>query len=595
MIRHAVVLIVLAGAGGCLFAQEQGNGVRCIGRMTAFWRHRPVVDRWLKDGGFFRRIPDYLCDASLSFHYRKKSAPEEIPFVDHVTVVRLLGGWRPDWKGGEMADGRSVESYDLAYRGADGRIHYRWELLPRRLDPYVENGCDLTIVLDNTPYCFPKEPQVRGLGQAAPPADFAEWGAFIEALCRELVRLYGFDRVNRWRFRMGTECQGPERFAGTQKQFFRLYDYAAAAVRRVLPGAKFGPFNLAGNPDGTGVSYHALADHCATGVNSATRKTGSPLDFAAVSLYTAPSISDGILRTTDPDHKARQKIDFWNGLAARRPQLADVSREVHEFGILGNEFNAGHGEPGARGAAWMFHIMVCLREGGLDRFWHWGVLERIAGREIHELLRSNGWLLSVLEHTVGGETYVLEPHVAPLPQGTEVLPEDLRAIASFQRPVKLRRPGRTFCKSIAVVQDRRTFIITSVYNEDRFVTRPVEIRVRLPKKRADFGARPRVLETRLTRTNAVYYRIRQDLAASGLLKPQFSAVPGLLGSVKEMGGNAAWRYVNQHWQRYETVVRDSLTLKPFTGKARLKGRDFEFSLRTAPPSVVVIVVEHRRG
>lgn len=120
-----------------------------IGQMTAFWRHRPVVDRWLKGRLGLQKIPDYLCDPSLSFPYRRKLQPEEIPFADHLTVVRLLGGWSPKWNTGEAAQ-TPAKDCDLAYRGPDGKIRYRWELLGPRLDHYVQNGYELTIVLDKT-------------------------------------------------------------------------------------------------------------------------------------------------------------------------------------------------------------------------------------------------------------------------------------------------------------------------------------------------------------------------------------------------------------------------------------------------------------
>ena len=591
-LANVMLLACVGGFAAAHCAEPLGNGVKHIGKMTAFWRHRPVVDRWLKGRLGFTRMPEYLCDGALSFPYRKKPAPEEIPFADRLTVVRLLGGWRLDWKHGEVTGERPVEAYDLAYRGEDGRIRYRWELLAPRLDHYVKNGYGLTIVLDNTPWCFPSKPDGRGMGQAAPPADFREWGAFVEQLCRELVKLYGFDTANQWRFRMGTECQGTERFSGTQDQFHKLYDHAAAAVKRVLPDAKFGPFNLAGSPTGHNVSFDALAEHCQAGTNYATGEVGSPLDFASVSIYTAPSILRGILRTTDPTFKAQQKVDFWNALAEHHPELATVSREVHEFGILGNELKVGGGEPGARGAAWTFHVMMCLREGGLDRLWNWGALETINLGRRHRLLRSTGWLLSILEHTVAGETYILEPAITPLAQNAKALPDDAPAIASYRRPLELKRPGRTFYKSIAVVQDKRTFIITSAYNEDRFVTRPADVTVALPQELAKLGDRPRVRQVALTRTNALHYRIRQDLAAAGLLDAKFAAIPGLLGTVKAMAGRPGWRHVDEHWPKYEATIRDSLTLKPFAGSVTSEARHRRFTSRMAPPSVMVIVADN---
>ncbi|MEW6360422.1 MAG: hypothetical protein AB1696_29095 [Planctomycetota bacterium] len=569
-------------------ADEQPKEPVHIGKMTAFWRNRPVLGQWLKGGLGLEEVPGYLCDPSLSFPYRKRPYPKEVLFADHLTVVRLLGGWQYEKGKGELDGGPEA---DLAYRGEDGTIRYRWELIGPRLDHYVENGYDLTIVLDNTPWCFPAKP-VSGshFGQSAPAADFKEWGAFIEELCRQLVKRYGMERVNGWRFRMGTECQGEARFTGPQEDFFKLYDHAAAAVRCVLPGAKFGPFNLAGGPDEGNVRYYALADHCMTGRNHATGEMGSPMDFAAVSIYMAPVVSKGILRTTNPDYKARTKVDFWTGLAARHSRLKDIPREVHEFGILGNEFKAGGGEPGARGAAWEFHIMMNLREGGMERLWQWGVMEDVRTGKGHKLLVGSGWLLSVLEQTVGGETYILSPRVEPADADMQES-ECVKEIASYQRPEKLAQPGEMFYKSIAVVQERRAFLITSAYHEDRFVTRAAKVTVSVPKTLLAMDAAAKVRHVALTRTNSVHFRLRQDLAAAGLLAEEFQKVPGLLSSVRDMAGREGWSYVDRNWATYQTIIKDSLTLKPFAGEVRSDATHHHFTFALAPPSVMVIVVE----
>jgi hypothetical protein len=564
-----------------------------LGTMTAFWRHRPVVDRWLVGELGFTRVPDYLCNPALSFPYRRKPTPREIPFADHVAVVRLLGGWNRNWENGEVAKGQPVDAYDLAFRNDQGEIRYRWHLLRPRLDPYAKGGYGLTIVLDNTPWCFRSKEGKGSYGNADPPTDFGEWGAFIEELCRQLVSLYGRETVSQWRFRMGTECQGKDRFTGTQEEFHKLYDHAATAVKRVLPDAKFGPFNLAGNPDGPNVSFHALVEHCLNETNHATGKVGSPLDFASVSAYTSPSLLRAILRTTHPQFKAQQKIDFWDRLGKKWPQLARISREVHEFGVLGNEFKLGSGEPGARGAAWTFHVMMALREGGLDRLWSWGGLEPINLGGKHQVLNGTGWVFSILEHTVGGETYSLQPTLGPVVQEMTALSGDLKAIATFERPGKLARPGKLFAKSIAVVHKDRTFVITSAYHEDRFVTTPVDVTITLPKSLLPTAGTPRVRYAALTRTGAVHCRIRQDLADAGLLDAKFAAVPGLLSGVKAMGGRPAWKHVDTNWPRYEGIVHDSLVLKPFEGRMEPAGDGQRITFRMAPPSVMVIVLDGR--
>lgn len=90
----------------------------------------------------------------------------------------------------------------------------------------------------------------------------------------------------------------------------------------------------------------------------------------------------------------------------------------------------------------------------------------------------------------------------------------------------------------------------------------------------------------------MHHRIRQDLAAAGLLDAKFAAVPGLLSSVKTMGGRPAWQHVDEHWPKYEAIIRDSLTLKPFAGNVSSDVRQYRFSFCTTPPAVLVLVVKN---
>lgn len=73
----------------------------------------------------------------------------------------------------------------------------------------------------------------------------------------------------------------------------------------------------------------------------------------------------------------------------------------------------------------------------------------------------------------------------------------MRAIAVYERSEKLARSGDLFIKSVAVVRDDRTFIITSAYHEDRFVTESVDVTVSLPRKSVKLGDPPRVSQTAL--------------------------------------------------------------------------------------------------
>ena len=189
--------------------------------------------------------------------------------------------------------------------------------------------------------------------------------------------------------------------------------------------------------------------------------------------------------------------------------------------------------------------------------------------------------------------YVLEPSVKP--RAGSAAPSanrDLRAIAAYKRPEKLARPCKTFYKSIAIVKENRTFIITSAYNEDRFVTAADRVTVAVPRDLVKMTEGADVSCVELTRTNAVYFRLREDLKKAGLLKDEYGKIPGLLSSARSMGGREAWTYVDKNWPRYERIIRGSLTLKPFPGAARSGGTQHYFTFEMAPPTVMVIVIDH---
>jgi len=98
---------------------------------------------------------------------------------------------------------------------------------------------------------------------------------------RHSVGRYGKSEVEQWDWEVWNE---PDigYWKGTPEEYYKLYDYTAAAVKRALPQARVG------GPATTGpASPHAaqflrgFLTHCESGKNFATGKTGSPLDFIA--------------------------------------------------------------------------------------------------------------------------------------------------------------------------------------------------------------------------------------------------------------------------------------------------------------------------
>src|SRR5262249_1603604 len=119
------------------------------------------------------------------------------------------------------------------------------------------------------------------------------WGELVYQWVRHSAEKYGKDEVATWYWEVWNE---PDIFYwhGTPEEYNRLYDYAAAGLKRALPSAKVG------GPGTTGPSVPKAAaflrqflEHCASGKNAATGATGAPLDFITYHAKGRPTIVDG--------------------------------------------------------------------------------------------------------------------------------------------------------------------------------------------------------------------------------------------------------------------------------------------------------------
>jgi xylan 1,4-beta-xylosidase len=67
---------------------------------------------------------------------------------------------------------------------------------------------------------------------------------------------------------------------GTPEEYDKLYDFAANGVKRILPSARVGgPASTGPGSERAAKFLRQFLEHCASGKNYATGKTGAPLDF----------------------------------------------------------------------------------------------------------------------------------------------------------------------------------------------------------------------------------------------------------------------------------------------------------------------------
>jgi xylan 1,4-beta-xylosidase len=104
------------------------------------------------------------------------------------------------------------------------------------------------------------------------PKDFKLWKELVCNLVHHLVTRYGIDEVRKWFFEVWNEPNLPPFWAGSQQEYFLLYQNAAEAIKKIDPNIKVGGPATARNAWIT-----EFVDFCST--------NKVPLDFISTHHY----------------------------------------------------------------------------------------------------------------------------------------------------------------------------------------------------------------------------------------------------------------------------------------------------------------------
>ena len=105
---------------------------------------------------------------------------------------------------------------------------------------------------------------------------------------------------------------------GSPEEFFKLHDFAMAAVRRALPSARVGGPDVAG---AGGRFMENFLQHVVNGTNFATGQKGTPTDFLSFHAKGAPTFLDGHVRLGISAQL--KEIDKGLAMIAAVPELKD--------------------------------------------------------------------------------------------------------------------------------------------------------------------------------------------------------------------------------------------------------------------------------
>ena len=185
---------------------------------------------------------------------------------------------------------------------AQGNPIYDWTIIDKIFDTYVERGMKPLAQIGFMPEALSTHPVPYKhfwkpgdkyndiyTGWAYPPKDYKKWGELVYQWVKHSVARYGQKEVESWYWELWNEPDYSY-WQGTRAEFFKLYDYAADAVKRALPTAKIGGSDVTGN----GMKFQdAFLKHCLFDTNYVTKKIGSPLDIILFHAKGSPKLEQG--------------------------------------------------------------------------------------------------------------------------------------------------------------------------------------------------------------------------------------------------------------------------------------------------------------
>ena len=166
------------------------------------------------------------------------------------------------------------DEMSVCLRNPDGSLRYNFFeidtvfdfLLSIGMKPFIELGFMPEALASGTTTCF------HYRGNVTPPADYEQWGLLIDKLTRHLVERYGQEEVRQWFFEVWNEPNLPFFWAGTQQEYFKLYETSVRAIKAVDDKLRVG-----GPATSINAWIPAMREFCAANL--------VPLDFLSTHHY----------------------------------------------------------------------------------------------------------------------------------------------------------------------------------------------------------------------------------------------------------------------------------------------------------------------
>ncbi len=159
-------------------------------------------------------------------------------------------------------------------KDADGKISYQWHHVDKIYDALLEMGIRPFVELNAMPELFASGTQKMFYYEmnVTPPKRYEDWADLVEAFARHCIARYGLEEVRQWYFEVWNEPNLSGFWSGTKEEYFKLYEAAARALKKVDPKLRVG------GPASSKANWITdIIQYCAKG--------NVPIDFVSTHLY----------------------------------------------------------------------------------------------------------------------------------------------------------------------------------------------------------------------------------------------------------------------------------------------------------------------
>jgi hypothetical protein len=218
------------------------------------------------------RMYDYL--SSFNNHYKYMRLHNILTAHgkgDYYLLNHGMDYGNPPDNGKYSQGGDGVVSID-----AKGNLKFNWEIVDKVYDILIEHNIKPIVETVFMPSCLQKSTELWFT-----PKDYNLWGKVIREFTIHLQDRYGKEEVETWYFEIWNEPDNHKEWVEDCRNFLALYDYMERAIHGVNPNLKVGgPAVKQG--EGAEKIFRAFLEHCSNGLNYATGKFGTRLDFISV-------------------------------------------------------------------------------------------------------------------------------------------------------------------------------------------------------------------------------------------------------------------------------------------------------------------------